>query len=224
MPVVLLEGPDESGKTTLAMLLIRQLMEAGIQVQYRKSPAGKDEVWFSYYDTYLSDLASVKNHSGPVFILDRTPEISESVYGTVRGKIRGSGLICQVDEWLRKDIFMVFCTAPKTLDKDHTDTFGNVITRDKHHDIVALYNVIAYNLRQAVFRNPDSRMQVVGYSYPKWKSYIRLCYLLQEHLSKSLPHLSGQIGEALGNPTSDEWFLTKETLLALKEEYKWMVG
>lgn len=119
MSAIVLEGRDEAGKTTLANQLGRVL---GVPV--RKSPAGKGQ-WQPVYGAWTEQYGLVN----PMFILDRSPEISEMVYGTLRGTPRmANSFTEQVRLWRQRNIFLVFCMPPLTrLQTVHRDAEENFI-------------------------------------------------------------------------------------------------
>ena len=75
--VIIVEGPDESGKTELVNKLAAHYVGSRIV----KSPAGRSIEWHSSWNDWVKGFART-NVNVPL-ILDRTPEISELVYGSV---------------------------------------------------------------------------------------------------------------------------------------------
>ena len=147
--VIVLEGPDGGGKTTLA----GEIIEAWRTGKYpkiesasiTKSPAGRETEWKSNYETWV-DSHSLKSRVTHLDILDRTPEISEFVYGNVmRGKSR---LDDPIDVWAGFDeqVLLVFCMGEPNQDSDrmviHQDQFGNKVGQGHLYRIRWFYKVI----------------------------------------------------------------------------------
>ena len=84
MPVILVEGNDNTGKTTLIQKLIRQF--PGTPLLNNSGPASREEMIARLNDCF--QLAEKANKSGEVVMFDRLALISERIYGPiVRGRM-----------------------------------------------------------------------------------------------------------------------------------------
>ena len=108
--MIVLEGPDNSGKTTLASSIQNWL--GGDYVKVIKSPASISTSWKEEWEYWLLDHWHEEEKEGILYILDRTPEISEPIYGTVyrAGNIRNKLF---AEQWVKikeyPDIQFLFC-------------------------------------------------------------------------------------------------------------------
>ncbi len=136
MTVIILEGPDGSGKTTLALKIAEEYEGA-----YIKSPAGKGPGWSPSYDYWASSFAVETDN--PLFVLDRTPEISELIYGSIlRGGSRLTHPAQSIYTLAHKKIMVIFCTPPYFLEGEHLDPSGNRIDQKRHLAIKGGYKVV----------------------------------------------------------------------------------
>lgn len=120
MAVIVVEGPDESGKTTLANHL-----GIAYDAPVDHSPVKGGE-WLGIWNSWTNYRITNRRLN----IADRCPEISEAVYGIDRGSIRYPFWFRR--EWLNQPIFLVFClpnqfTYPKSL---HRDVENNVVNHE----------------------------------------------------------------------------------------------
>jgi len=99
--IVVVEGPDNAGKTTLAMFLAKQLRAAYVKVERPK--AGVDLMRFQR----ILDVA--EPYSGFV-VADRHVAISEPIYGTI---IRGGHQLPSADiNWCLNQIDVIIYCRP----------------------------------------------------------------------------------------------------------------
>lgn len=139
MPVIILEGPDESGKSHLANRL-------GLifNAKVIHSPVHGAERWDDEWNYWA--LNAAKEAGDDYIILDRTPEISELVYGSI---VPGRH-IRLADPWTiferlleSPDIFMVFCENPyPDLEGIHLDSLGNNV-KAYHQQVGAMYRSLS---------------------------------------------------------------------------------
>ena len=155
MPIIIVEGPDESGKTTLAVKL-REALDPIIRTEYQRSPV-KEFGWTDQYNSYTIDLANVtQNH---LVVQDRVPEISEAIYGMTRDEIRTHGWVYEAGPWFHELIFLIFCEGPAQLEKGHKDAQG-LNVEPMHEEICLLYDY-TYKLLEATVslaKMPDFRV------------------------------------------------------------------
>ena len=127
--MIVLEGPDNSGKTTLASSIQNWL--GGDYVKVIKSPASISTSWKEEWEYWLLDHWHEEEKEGILYILDRTPEISEPIYASIYrgGKIRNKLF---AEQWIKmkeyKDLNFLFCMQEgdvvegKELTPDGNDT------------------------------------------------------------------------------------------------------
>jgi hypothetical protein len=146
---IVLEGPDESGKTTLAIALMGHFGQE--RAAYIKSPAGRSTEWSSYFNAWIPRL--VEDTTKEVWIVDRCPEISEQVYGAVlRGRSRLNNPMASILA-MPYDTRAVFCRFPLTLrepdlSKEHLDPQGNRIGSFDQAKIIGAYTVVEEMVRK----------------------------------------------------------------------------
>lgn len=127
MPVVVFEGPDEAGKTTLINATAQVLDNVGLPFTVVKSPAGKERHWEEGWDVWASTQGLDKRYEARhVFLLDRTPEISEWVYGILRNKTRLPQPLQALSSFKVSPKFLVMCLPRYHLNttEQHFDPFG----------------------------------------------------------------------------------------------------
>lgn len=154
--MILVEGPDGAGKTTLAKLLAEEL-----DFDYLRPPpsfldstegaaSGLYEWW-----TNVAQLATIGGHKKTVF--DRAFPISEVIYTSVMGRepLCGSGGISYLIHQLKPNVdFLIFCLpTDETLmqiykDKSRPRLKG--MTKRKFEQSVWLYRV-HYTYYSAIF-------------------------------------------------------------------------
>lgn len=140
MSTIIIEGPDNSGKTMLAYALIGWM--GPDKCHYVKSPAGESKEWDESWNEWNAQHIEMSSVSGKTYIMDRTPEISELVYGPViRGFTRLRNPLSSLQRLNHPDTLIIMTSTNKRYDRSHTDYLGNVIL-DKHISIAATYNLI----------------------------------------------------------------------------------
>lgn len=195
MPVIVLEGPDHSGKTTLADILQENLEQVFKEVHRERSPV-KEHGWSDTYSTYLRELAILNRDR--VAIQDRTPEISESVYGIMRGRPRGTGWGYEVYVWVDHQIFFVFCqNSDYFLRGSHKDVEGNTQKDEDLKRARLLYDQVHFNLRQIVINAHPHGMRVSEYDWRKKGSRARICREIAEWLIWQWPEKHWEISQAM---------------------------
>ena len=148
--VIIVEGPDESGKTEL----VNKLAAHYIGSRIVKSPAGRSTTWQDEWSYWAEELA--RSNAKVPLILDRTPEISELVYGSV---VRGSSRVLRprnvFETWqFLTNISVVFCLPgiydPKS---EHISPFGNSVNQylEKIYGAYEVLYHLLYQGRNLVF-------------------------------------------------------------------------
>lgn len=193
MPIIVLEGPDESGKTTLAERLHDHFMPVfpPANVEIQRSPV-KEHGWSHEYNHYLINLCQVTNH---LVIQDRSPEISESIYGYMRGGSRSHGWLMEAGDWFHQPIFMIFCEGPATLRYEHRDAEGLKVA---HDEINLLYDYTFGLLDNLVNSARLTDFQIAKYNRldeDQGFFYWQLCYWL----SRQFPRERSGILKALND-------------------------
>lgn len=140
MAIIVLEGPDESGKTWLAKRLV-EILNHDFSAEYQRSPI-KQYGWSHEYNHYLNNLCRA-NPADNIVVQDRIPEISESIYGALRGNVRCAGWLNEAGEWFYSNIFMVFCEGPGVLKEHHYDVEDLPVA---HPEIMLLYDYTYFQL------------------------------------------------------------------------------
>lgn len=130
MKTVVFEGPDEAGKTTLINATARVLDNVSLPFSVIKSPAGRERAWHPSWDRW-SDTQGLQEMTTDVakhvFLLDRTPEISEFVYGVLRQHTRLFNPLETLDRFPVGDKMLVLCLPKYHLNttEQHFDPFGD---------------------------------------------------------------------------------------------------
>jgi hypothetical protein len=172
VPVIILEGPDSSGKSTLARALAGWIGPEVCRVF--KSPASREARWYSTWESHISTNILVSKKLGQVHILDRTPEISEMIYGPiVRGTSRLKNPTASLLQARDRDVITVFMN-PHRLKGTHADAQGNKITNAYHEQIVGGYTILYHIL-------VSKGAHITAHDYeatpPKWVSEFILRHL-----------------------------------------------
>ena len=194
---IIIEGPDESGKTTLAIALLGYFYP---DVGLLKSPAGKSPDWYPYFDNWVGRVTTAAAQS--ILLLDRVPEISEAVYGPImRGSSRLNSPLGSLLN-LPKNGLVIFCQFPRTrprgdLFEEHTVTGGRIIMPSDQLAIAGAYKIVESFVKQFV---PVIQWQYWNYH---WNSLI-------SKLPVKLPTVNLSFEEALGKGRSIVEDLPKE--------------
>ena len=146
--IIVIEGADNSGKTTLAKDLSNVLWPWGI---YMKSPgAGRGGEWEPSLDVWINLLNAIPSPFVP--ILDRTPEVAEFVYSWADVKeqriCRSKKLIHSMRSWMNLDIRFILATHNDFQPGEQT-VLGKQINEEEHRRIQSCYSMITYLLNQS---------------------------------------------------------------------------
>jgi hypothetical protein len=192
MPIIAIEGPDESGKTTLAQSLTN-LLDGVVPVDYQRSPV-KEHGWSKEYNTYLTRMSDLAHDR--LIIQDRVPEISEAVYGNVlRGKSRSRGWAYELYRWINEPIFLIFCSGPYRLKSNHSDVQGNDIGPIEHQIVSAMYDHVCEQLANVVIWSHPHSFEVGMYWYGS-KSWVSLFNQIRRWLIFRFPGYADELWDA----------------------------
>lgn len=193
MPVIVIEGPDESGKTTLAKYFVDllQTLLPDTEVTYARSPV-KEHGWNHNLNHHLDRLAEVSNRD--LLILDRTPEISEPIYGFLRDD-RSEGWLSEVSQWGRHNILLVFCQGPLHLEEPHVDAEGWIIEDSGHRIICNLYEFTYLQLERYISSTGLINFQVAKWDRFKTETQQQTWFQIAWWLAHNFPHQRRQIME-----------------------------
>ncbi len=145
MATIILEGPDSSGKTTLAHALVGWM--GPDKCRYVKSPAGKTKEWDEGWNEWNAYQIGRSHMSRRTYILDRTPEISELVYGpVVRGFTRLRNPLSSLTRLKHPDTLIIMTSTDKPYHGVQTDSMGNSIYEHREK-IAAAYDLITLLMR-----------------------------------------------------------------------------
>lgn len=172
MPAIVLEGIDESGKTTAAKFLCENFPH----FQYAHSPV-KETGWRDDYNHYVMDFA----WDDDVWVLDRSPEVSEAAYSTVRGEenLGAEDLVKVFQEWGTTAtqsapmgrVIVIICKG-YPLKEEHIMADGKVMQPDQEEELHKWYRGF-YLLR--VIHLYKTRFFTIGYDkHPKPYFLMRL--------------------------------------------------
>lgn len=128
MKTIIFEGPDEAGKSTLINATAKVLDNVGLPFSVVKSPAGREISWDPEWERWSDTQGLKEKHDArTVFLLDRTPEISEFVYGILRQKTRLSNPLEVLHRFRLGQKMMVLCLPRQHLNttQQHFDPYGN---------------------------------------------------------------------------------------------------
>lgn len=207
MAVILFEGPDESGKTTFARALYQLLNHnPDFEVLYERSPL-KEHEWSTPYSHYLADQLT---YTPGLLIQDRTPEVSESVYGILRGSPRGRGYVYEVYNWVNQELFVVFCKGGRKPSRRHEDAVGNPLNDQDHELITALYDHAAFNLRQVMLHARHPTFRVVEYNRDSKTSWLNTMWAIREWLWGLYPESEDIIRKSLSFSVDSAFPMPKE--------------
>jgi len=132
MPTLILEGPDSSGKTTLAYALLGWM---GPRLgHYVKSPAGRTKEWDESWDEWNAIQLALSRTYNQINILDRTPEISELVYGrVVRGFVRLRNPMSSLIRLNHPDTLIIMTATDKPYGASHKDPVEDPVGNAIYH-------------------------------------------------------------------------------------------
>jgi len=170
--VIILEGPDGSGKSAVARALTRWIGPSDCQVI--KSQAGKDKTWSLGYKTWAKDHLEKSRESGKIMILDRTPEISELIYGSIfRDEVRLYDPFKFLSSLNHPEILIIMC-APHIIPMrlEHIDPMGNSIST-AWREVEGAYSVLTSLMMGShnIYKWDYEEMK------PEWLSHFILRYL-----------------------------------------------
>lgn len=208
MPIIVFEGPDESGKTTFALSLYQTLSPVFPgRIMYQRSPMS-DHDWSPNYSHYLADQANINGDY--LVIQDRVPEIGESTYGIWRGDPRGRGYLYEVYNWMNQEVLMVFCKGFPTLDGYHKDTEGNPLANLDHQAICLLYEQAYFNIRSAMLHGHPHHFRAIKYDRQSKTSWLDTAWTIRSWLSELFPDDESEISKALSYSVDSAFPMPKE--------------
>ncbi len=141
---IIIEGPDESGKTTLAIALLGYFYpEAWIL----KSPASKSPDWYPFFENWVGKVTVEAAQS--ILLLDRVPEISEAVYGPImRGSSRLNSPLGSLLN-LPSNGLVIFChSKPGALENEHYAGDQLLLRPEDQEAIVGAYKIVESFVKQ----------------------------------------------------------------------------
>ena len=209
MAVIVLEGPDSSGKSTLSQVLLKDLSPVFQELEITRSPV-KENGWSPHYSHFLRDYEEL--HQGQLGILDRTPEISESIYGTLRGNARTS-FMYEAYGWMHTPIFMIFCQGHPEgfLRGIHRDAEDNALGDPELRVLTRLYDLTSKQIRMSWLRGGSANFRTVEYSRYVRSGWITLLWALNEWLVMQYPEMEDEISKALSYSIDSAFPMPKET-------------
>lgn len=166
MKTIIFEGPDEGGKTTLIGATARVLDNVGLPFTVVKSPAGSRVDWNMNWNRWSDSQAmehKIEDVGRHVFLLDRTPEISEFVYGILRGHTRLSRPLEALHNFRLGQKMMVLClpAQSKLMEGEHHDPYGNEVG----------YRVEGQRMLYQAIHQLYSTIQTKEFQYFRWDRY-----------------------------------------------------
>ncbi len=196
--MIVLEGPDNSGKSTLANAIQNWLGSDVVHIV--KSPASVSKGWQDEWEYWLLDHWHEEEKEGILYILDRTPEISEPIYASIfrNGEIRNSKF---ADQWIKfreyNDLFFLFCLQEGPVVK------GVELTPDgsdtaMQNDMLVMSYALMYRLMATILNsgNPQSwsQFKVAPYSYKGStndfvEKYIKKCIGINNEHYHNMPEI-----------------------------------
>ncbi len=131
--IIIIEGPDETGKTKLAKAIVGWSAGCMLATRYIKSPAGKTEQWLPEWNEWAMGHWDSFNID-EVTVLDRTPEMSEPVYAWAMNRgTRHGNPITALNNWHVPGMFLIHAQTDASipLQEEHLDAFGDDVAG--HH-------------------------------------------------------------------------------------------
>lgn len=170
--MIILEGPDNSGKTQLSLDLHRMF---GWPVEHSSKP---DLIAYAGHDKeFMAFMHSVQHLSPKALIRDRTYVISENVYGPI---VRGGSALGLFQEQALKYLAntqtpIVYCRPPNKLIMATTKKEMKGV-RENHEAIIQRYDKIMDTLEVC-------GAFVLRYDYTRPDAWNRLTRHLSSHIS-----------------------------------------
>lgn len=168
--MIIIEGPDNSGKSTLGAQLTKKLNIPTIHSAKPDPAWTQEEALRHALDSHLPKDA----------ILDRTYTISELVYGPI---CRGGSALGDLHFNALRDLYsrshlIIYCRPPleKILDNQGRDQMDGVI--ENHQKLVERYDEVMYDLLRF------STNRVVWYDWTVLGNLISVLERCQDHLLK----------------------------------------
>lgn len=170
--MIILEGPDNSGKTTLATSIQKWLGEDFVKIV--KSPASVSKNWQVEWEHWALDHWNDEDNDGILYILDRTPEISEPIYATIYrgGNIRNSKFL---ENWIQfkeyPDLQILMCLQEGDVVEGFELTPDGSDTALQNDMLIMSYGLMYRLLSTALneFNTPslrfDQQFKVAPYNY-----------------------------------------------------------
>lgn len=161
--MIIIEGPDNSGKTTLGNRLSKRL---NVPLQHSGGPAkGKDEI--------LMRTDNILRERNSICIRDRIPIISEYVYANALGRpsfFTDENIMHYLNLLIQMHPVIIFCNPPKEIVLGGNHKFGEHDTPE-HHRKVEENKLTIYEMYQSVFS------MIPHYSYDWTQDNIDTIYL-----------------------------------------------
>lgn len=176
--VIVLEGPDSSGKTYLANEIAMNAEGLGKVCTINHSPASKGMQWFPEWDTWTEDAGD--RYDGQVIILDRTPELSEIIYGYSRGRPRLRSVTGSINSVNGSGAAVVFCLPNPYIPKgEHKDAAGTDLGDANMHDHYKWYEFLYWQM----FWSPPLKSSVFKYNWKDPSSVENIHERMEEWLT-----------------------------------------
>lgn len=180
--MIIVEGPDNSGKSTLVSTLIKEFKLTKLK-PYKNGPPSNEED--NYYNS-LSIVNEAIRHPNKNCICDRLSLIGESIYGPIcRGKdlwVNSFGHKMKLLNSLRyMDPFIIYCRPPTSIVLDMTSHKLKEYDTEEHiNQIKSNKRLIleAYDNYFAFWRDHN----FYTYNYMNNQSYNNLLTRLKEYL------------------------------------------
>lgn len=148
MKVLVIEGPDNSGKSTLVTRLSKDLKAVVVNSQVVPPP---HEYWVKDYVRWYEEAARFNQQ----IVLDRHPVISDPIYGPViRGKTPLSEAYCRN---VRSTLCVIYCRPPIGAIRNFGERAQMTGVKEKIADLVAGYD--------AMMSNPGQFRSVLRYDW-----------------------------------------------------------